>query len=789
MAELRSYESLQAKLVGMENMIEQMIGQVTVSMRKEIRTAEDRLRRQIESDRKDEAAEMHKVKAAMILQISNDVQAAEDRVYRRFDSERLKQKEMIAELRRETSSQIAAQQDTASFTTQRVVPKETEEMAALRSAMEDIRSLAETSQKDVNRLAQDLADQRRFCDLWLCFSCGRSDAMQISMQQLPKHHEDMLTLKLAVEKADNLAQHAKKLAEKEVTLGQDCQEQLAGVVGDLDAELRSDMRQMVGKVHSDIMLEMDAKVREIKETSWQRAEDQVGRRTNDTMELIQGKVKKLEDSHLELRLAKLEALSQRAAKYSDAGEATLFTTGSSRRPLGAYGDNKQVIQETKISESQLSREERREERERRKERDRRPPMDGRNQIDMEAVLQSLIGGQKPVKAAGEVLHEDDSMGLVSEDLKIRLEGLLQQFKDTLNPDNFPSIMADASAVDYENFGDGEVDVQAEYQDGQQGFEEQEGYQAYPQMDYGNYMPNGQLANGHMHNGQMPMYPPQGIRSDGQVPYGQYDQQYVEPYMPQVPLTPMMPPQTPLVAQPLQHFVQAPMAQMSATSHARCCGSIALPISREAERFMEQDHAMSEYGAGMGQYPQAQAEYGAMGSLDGEAYAGENGGGYEALYEQPGYIDVPQVPYTAVSYGPPTVVGVGNPVVHSVTTRVGRPMSPVREHSPVRGRGASPVRGASPIRGAPGPMTPGNPRHRELSPLRSRSVGEPQSFAFQPGMMPNMSPVPVSVVTQGAPSTLNPPTTIKETPPKEEESSSDEEEEEKPSRGTTLFSRL
>ena len=27
--------------------------------------------------------------------------------------------------------------------------------------------------------------------------------------------------------------------------------------------------------------------------------------------------------------------------------------------------------------------------------------------------------------------------------------------------------------------------------------------------------------------------------------------------------------------------------------------------------------------------------GAMGSLDGEAYAGENGGGYEALYEQPG----------------------------------------------------------------------------------------------------------------------------------------------------------
>ena len=84
-------------------------------------------------------------------------------------------------------------------------------------------------------------------------------------------------------------------------------------------------------------------------------------------------------------------------------------------------------------------------------------------------------------------------------------------------------MADASAVDYENFGDGEMD-QVEYQDGQQGFEE--GYQGYPQMDYGNYMPNGQLdgnympngqlANGQVPNGQMPMFSPQGIRSDGQA---------------------------------------------------------------------------------------------------------------------------------------------------------------------------------------------------------------------------------------------------------------------------------
>ena len=40
-------------------------------------------------------------------------------------------------------------------------------------------------------------------DVWPCLDYLHS-------LELPKHHEDMLTLKLAVEKADNLAQHAKK---------------------------------------------------------------------------------------------------------------------------------------------------------------------------------------------------------------------------------------------------------------------------------------------------------------------------------------------------------------------------------------------------------------------------------------------------------------------------------------------------------------------------------------------------------------------------------------------------
>lgn len=795
----RTYEQLSAQMLGIENLMTQMVGQVTTTLRKEIRAVEDRLSRQIQSDRKEEAAELHKVKANLTKQISEDVAAAEERIYRRMQSERMKHKEMIAELRRETSSQIAAQQDTASFTTQRVVPKETEEMAALRAAMEDIRTVAENSKKDVKRLAQDLADQKHVCD-----------GIQISIQNLPKHNEEMLALKLAVEKAENMAQQAKKLAEKDVTLGMESQRILASTVGDMDADIRADMRRQMAKVQSDMMLEMNKRL----EDTQQIRELEVSQRgiTNiDSLESLEKKLKKLEDANLELRLAKLEGVAQRAANYSDAGDATLFTT--SRRPLG---ENKLTVSEEKISDMPLTREERREERER-KSRERRLSMDPRTDSQLESLLSLMSQGKnayKDYKGQGEI-HEPQP--LVSDDLKSRLESLVEQVKETLSGVNVTSLLEPKYDESYGAQPIAEPE-EAEYYDGNyqgdyvqnDGFDELdgpvEGYEEMAQMDGANYgghghIPNGQMMpmpNGQMHGqmpGQMLHYQPQGIQSEGQMHFTQYDQQYAEPqYMPQqvVAQAPVAP-----IAQPLQHFVQHQMAPV-AQSHARYCGSIALPISREPDRYSEQEHrmdAMSELGmaAQMGQSMYAQpsnADYGMMGSLDGETYACDNGGGYEAVFEnQTGYIDVPQVPFTSVSYGPPTVVGVGAPVVHSVTTRVGRPVSPVREHSPVRGRGASPVRGASPIRGAP---VTGNPRHRELSPFRARSVGDPPSFSFQPGgLVSNVSPVPVNVMTSGATASpgMIPPATIKEDPPKEEEDSSSDEEEEKPSAGATILGRL
>lgn len=803
----RTYEQLSAQLSGVENLMTQMVGQVTTTLRKEVRAVEDRLSRQIQTDRKEEAAELHKVKANLTKQISEDVAAAEERIYRRMESERLKHKEMIAELRRETSSQIAAQQDTASFTTQRVVPKETEEMAALRAAMEDIRTVAENSKKDVNRLAQDLADQRRLCD-----------SIQISIQNLPKHNEEMLALKLAVEKAENMAQQAKKLAEKDVTLGMESQRILASTVGDMDADIRADMRRQMAKVQSDMMLEMNKRLEDTQQVK-ELEVSQRGITDIDSLESLEKKLKKLEDANLELRLAKLEGVAQRAANYSDAGDATLFTT--SRRPLG---ENKLTVSEEKISDMPLTREERREERER-KSRERRLSMDPRTD-QLESIISLMSQGKnayKDYKGQGEI---QEPQPLVSDDLKSRLESLVEQVKETLSGVNVTGILEPKYDDSYGAQPIAEPE-EPEYYDGNyqgnyvqnDGFDEldgpvDDGYEQMAQMDGANYVqiPNGQMMqmpqmpmpNGQMHNGQMPQMPngqmlhyqPQGIQSEGQMHFTQYDQQYAEPqYMPQVVA---QAPVAPITPQPLQHFVQPQMAPM-AQSHARYCGSIALPISREPDRYSEQEHrmdAMSEFGmaAQMGQSIYAQPsnpDYGMMGSLDGETYACDNGGGYEAVYEnQTGYIDVPQVPFTSVSYGPPTVVGVGAPVVHSVTTRVGRPVSPVREHSPVRGRGASPVRGASPIRGAP---VTGNPRHRELSPFRARSVGDPPSFSFQPGgLVSNVSPVPVNVMTSGATASpgMIPPATIKEDPPKEEEEdSSSDEEEEKPSAGTSMFGRL
>eukprot|EP00913_Durusdinium_trenchii_P026051 g24439.t2 len=267
MTEQRNYEQLQVKLRGLENTVEDLVQQASSNLRKELRSVEERLKRQIESSQKDQdgsggsadAAETFNVKRGLSEQFTGEVRAAEDRLTRRMDSERRDHKEAVAELRREVTAQLLAQQqqDTASFATQRVVPKESEELSKLRGVMEDLRSLQEHAQKDgdrrqhgedATRLAQELKDQKQLCE-----------RMDLSMRQhMSKYQTEMLTVRTSVEKVDLAAKQAQKAAETRGASAEQEQERenaFVGCVSDLDAELRRDMRQMVTKVQSDMLSE------------------------------------------------------------------------------------------------------------------------------------------------------------------------------------------------------------------------------------------------------------------------------------------------------------------------------------------------------------------------------------------------------------------------------------------------------------------------------------------------------------------------------------------------------
>jgi len=198
------------------------------------------------------------------------------------------------------------------------------------------------------------------------------------------------------------------------------------------------------------------------------------------------------------------------------------------------------------------------------------------------------------------------------------------------------------------------------------------------------------------------------------------------------------------------------------------GSVALPLGREHDNFSDvaAARASSDYGgnyqnqySGSCQLPLAQAggDYAYTGSLDGDG-GGYDGGGFENGYAA-GFHDAQNAmnptpvyaPAAHVSLGPPTLIGVGQPVVHSVslTTRVPSPhrmrtMSPVREASPVRMREASPVRGGSLVVTAATP----HGRHRSPSPVRGTSRGSltpmaPQLAIPQTTLMPSTSFVPVT----------------------------------------------
>jgi len=298
--------------------------------------------------------------------------------------------------------------------------------------------------------------------------------------------------------------------------------------------------------------------------------------------------------------------------------------------------------------------------------------------DSGSMARSLFQGQADF---GEAAPNGDGFEpLISDDLKSRLEHLVEQVKETLN----------ATQVNQTPFLEFEG----------QNFEEQQyreqNYEAL-QQNYDQY--------------ELPAQP------SYQPPYQQYQ----------------------------------PMGQYH--------GSVALPLGREHDRMSDMDggRAASDYGGnyqthfGSAQVPLPQAmpgDYAYTGSLDGDG-GGYDGGGFENGYAQ-GFQDAQQqmvptpVPVYGpahVTLGPPTVVGIGQPVVHSVsvTTRAPSPhrmrnLSPVREASPVRGRGGSLV----------APVAHG--RHRSPSPVRASRgapVLAPDVAIPQSTLMPSMSFVPVT----------------------------------------------
>ena len=60
-------------------------------------------------------------------------------------------------------------------------------------------------------IVQNIREKDGKLGCFLVTTGSTEDSLQMSIQQLPKHNEEMLTLKLAVEKAENLAQQAKKV--------------------------------------------------------------------------------------------------------------------------------------------------------------------------------------------------------------------------------------------------------------------------------------------------------------------------------------------------------------------------------------------------------------------------------------------------------------------------------------------------------------------------------------------------------------------------------------------------
>lgn len=545
------------------------------------------------------------------------------------------------------------------------------------ASVQAVKASINQNEKDLNRLSQDLVKERaERCKLLADVSCKAEDASALAERVDKKLQEEghrkpngaapsMATD--AGESASEVAHLGQRASTTSMAgLGSADHVALAACVGELDAELRVELAEKLNTVISDCKKDIAVKVSASEEKLLKELEALIS-----PVEKLGSRVDKLEAARLDLRLGALESAAQRASASLGAGNdsSALFATSASARvpvATGTFGMTEHV------------------------------PEDAAQATVMQLMPSSLDHTQHVERMDPQAfdlpatdnadyqpeLSPDSFEPLISDDLKSRLENLVEQVKETLNSTQ----VNQSSLLDTGSNYQQEID-QSQYQQQQYAqFELEQQVDSYQPQSY------------------QPYEQPQQFQQPLEL------QQYHQPYEQQHPHAVVMP---------------------------RYHGSVALPIQGDAHSDSGyQGGAFSDQGGhrswGSMQVPVDQPEmmYSYTGSLDGEG-GGYDGGGFEVNFAstpiphtsiQPCMLapaDMRSQPTLAsVSYGPPMLVGHGPPVVRSVNVTRGRGMSPVREASPLReARAVSPVRGMSPVR-ASSPVRMAYPRHRSPSPVRA-----------------------------------------------------------------------
>eukprot|EP00930_Biecheleria_cincta_P022288 TRINITY_DN16289_c0_g1_i1.p1 TRINITY_DN16289_c0_g1~~TRINITY_DN16289_c0_g1_i1.p1 ORF type:complete len:1133 (-),score=255.16 TRINITY_DN16289_c0_g1_i1:123-3521(-) len=550
------------------------------------------------------------------------------------------------------------------------------------SSIQAIKASMRQHEQDLNHVSQDLIKERaERCKLLADVSCKAEDASALAERVEKKLQEEgsrkpngmaPSTATDAGESASEVAHLGQRASTVSIPgFGSADHVALAACVGELDAELRVELAEKLNSVISDCKKDIASKVLAAEEKFAKELEGVVA-----PMEKLGSRVDKLEAARLDLRLGALESAAHRAsASLPGNDRASLFTSSASARvpvATSSFGMTEPAPEDAaqatvmQLMPSSL---------------DRTQQVESLDPRAFEHGADSA--DYQPEPDYQPELSPDSFEPLISDDLKSRLENLVEQVKETLN----------ATQVNQSSL----LDTGSNYQ-------QDTDHTRYQEQQYVQYEP-GQQVDSYQPHEQLQQF------QQFQQPLEQ--QQYQQPY---------------------EQEYMTTTAQYQQPMMPRYHGSIALPIQSDA-RSDSGYHggAYSDHGGhrtwGSLQVPVDQPEmYGYTGSLDGEGGSCD-GGGFEVGFAstpiphnpiQPGMLANPdfrsQAATGQVSYGPAFVV-TGQPVLHSVNITRGRAMSPVREASPLREvRAISPVRGMSPVRTS-SPVRAAYPRHRSPSPVR------------------------------------------------------------------------